>query len=636
MDELKSMKGAQYHGYEGAPNRDIAVSIFNEDKLWSVEDCTRNRFQLEYLQGGNPYAPWEKPLIDLTFERPLRDHQKEMVAQVLTYHYVILACEMGTGKTLAAIEVMERSGFDDWWYVAPRSALKSVELELLNWDCKIKPKLMTYNGLVKEMKNWPEGQYAPHGIVVDESQKVKTPTALRSQATQAIADGIRQDHGWDGFVIEMSGSPAPKAPTDWHNQCEIAYPGFIKEGTLNKFKFRLAIHEKKDSFAGGTYHERVTWLDDELKCSICGEYKENQIHSNVNPDLENHEWQPSVNEVHKLYRRMKGLVLVKLKKDCLDLPDKQYKIITAPMLPSTLRAAKMIAGKGGSAAQILTLLRELSDGFQYKEVEDGVTECSCITGTIADFQIKPEWSEYYEEHGTPPEDPNLSSEEYREKYYDAVQVMCHSCGGTKQVNKYKRITERVPCPKDDVFKELLDQHSDIGRLVVYAGFTGSVERCVEVALSQEWAVVKWDGQGVKVYNHKGTPLRTLANPPSKTIAMDAEGAVHPLVAFQHDFENFPRMCFIGNAGAAGTGLTLTASPSIFYYSNSFNAEDRIQSEDRIHRIGMDENRGATIIDVQHLPTDAFIRENLTKKRKLQDLTLGEINSIFEQENGYMF
>ena len=73
------------------------------------------------------------------------------------------------------------------------------------------------------------------------------------------------------------------------------------------------------------------------------------------------------------------------------------------------------------------------------------------------------------------------------------------------------------------------------------------------------------------------------------------------------------------------GLTLTASPSIVYFSNDFNAESRIQSEDRIHRPGMDVNRGATIYDLIHLPTDRTVLDNLRAKRVLQDMTLGSLN-----------
>ena len=77
------------------------------------------------------------------------------------------------------------------------------------------------------------------------------------------------------------------------------------------------------------------------------------------------------------------------------------------------------------------------------------------------------------------------------------------------------------------------------------------------------------------------------------------------------------------------GLTLTASPSLFYYSNSFNADDRLQSQDRIHRLGMDTNRGATIIDVVHLDIDQYIIDNLERKQKLQNLTMGQLREAMK-------
>lgn len=43
--------------------------------------------------------------------------------------------------------------------------------------------------------------------------------------------------------------------------------------------------------------------------------------------------------------------------------------------------------------------------------------------------------------------------------------------------------------------------------------------------------------------------------------------------------------FIGQPQAGGIGLTLTAAETAIYYSNDYNYENRVQSEDRCHRIG---------------------------------------------------
>lgn len=47
--------------------------------------------------------------------------------------------------------------------------------------------------------------------------------------------------------------------------------------------------------------------------------------------------------------------------------------------------------------------------------------------------------------------------------------------------------------------------------------------------------------------------------------------------------------FVANPAAGATGLTLTEASTVIYYTNSFKLEDRLQSEDRAHRIGQKDN-----------------------------------------------
>lgn len=56
---------------------------------------------------------------------------------------------------------------------------------------------------------------------------------------------------------------------------------------------------------------------------------------------------------------------------------------------------------------------------------------------------------------------------------------------------------------------------------------------------------------------------------------------HALKAFQSGVSRF----FVGTPATGGKGLTLTAASVTVYYSNDYKLEARLQSEDRIHRIG---------------------------------------------------
>src|SRR5690606_20096588 len=119
--------------------------------------------------------------------------------------------EMGTGKSLAAIMAGEEIG-GECMYVGPRSACASFRLELKKWNAKIRPHIFTYERMTKEVMEWVSGRKAPKFLILDEGHLVKTPATKRSLAAKTLADGVVQDWGDDGYIVLMSGTPAPKRP----------------------------------------------------------------------------------------------------------------------------------------------------------------------------------------------------------------------------------------------------------------------------------------------------------------------------------------------------------------------------------------------------------------------------------------
>lgn len=582
LSEVKNMGGRKWHGPPCDPDEGskFAQRVFGNPKCWSIPLTPRNRFQLAYLENKNPYAPYNAPLITVDgIVRPLKPYQVEGLAFMLTRRRCILAYDMGLGKTLIAIELMERT-FDDWWYVAPKSVLRAINYELRKWEAKTRPDLLTYDALIRRMKEWQAGDKAPRGVLFDESARCKTPTAQRTQAAQALADGIRADWGDDGFIGLMSGAPAPKSPLDWYSQCEIACPGFLVEGDIHKFRERLSITREQQSSAGGVFKQPVTWLDDERKCADCGQFASVPCHDmTMAYEGDYHVFRASKNEVALLYHRMAGLVLVKKKKDVLhDLPPKVYRLIQCKPKPATLRAARMIASRASSVAECLILHRELSDGFQYEEVPDGKIKCKLCEGC----KVIPDYS-------------------------TGSTMTCTRCDGEGEETNFVRIAQEVESPKDEVLVDLLDEHFDIGRFVTYAGFQASVDRIARICKQQGWETITADGRGWRL---------------SEGLAGD------PLEAFQDKTDEFPRICFVGNAGSVGEGQTLTKSPSIFFYSNDFNGNSRMQAEERLGRLG---SIGQNIIDVVHLETDRLVLDNLKQKKTLQDLSMGQIIEVITKE-----
>ena len=587
IDEIKAMKGAKWHGFDKK----------NPRKVWSVPITERNLFAIDYLLGKNPYARYRSELKEIEPSRSLYSHQAEALNFMLTRRTCIYAGEMGVGKTLAAIEAMEHfacEGLTDWLWVGPRSALNAVKLEFLKWRAEIIPEFSTYASLHKIVDNHYDG------IVFDECSRIKNPQAKRSINASILADNVRDT----GAIILMSGSPAPKNPCDWWHLAEVAQPGYLREGNIAKLKKRLAIVEQRDSISGGVYPHLVAWRDRETICDICGEDSTHIRHYNTEAG-DFHVFVPAKNEVKLLGKRLQGLVLKHLKKDCLDLPDKIYRVIDCEVSNDIKSACGIITSKAPTTIQALTLLRELSDGFQYKNDIAGTTMCDCCIGSgkIMDVDF-----EEAEKQGLDVSNPT--------KQLPMKEAVCTKCDGSGLMDRIVRIPKYIGTPKEQVLKDVLDEHSEVGRLVVSAAFRASIDKITAIVQEQGWKWIRIDGRGW---------VNNLGLGDQDSLKYFQEGGT--IGANTDD----TKVCVIMHPESGGMGLTLTASPSILIYSNDFRAESRIQLEDRIHRPGMDEQRGATIIDIDYLETDSIIRENLQQKRNLQSLSLDEIKNKIKEK-----
>lgn len=585
-DEAKVMKGAKWMGYDPT----------NPEPVWRVSNCRRNNFNIDYLEGKNPFKKYTTPLVESGFrirktrknwrgeECKIYVHQNEMTMHMLCRKQCIISGEMGVGKTLSAFEAIELSLVPECWYVAPKSALAAVKLEAMKWVCRANIRYMTYDELKKILADWPCGKLPPRMVIYDESSRVKTPSSQRSQAAFYLAESMRDAYSDDCYIILMSGSPAPKSPLDWYWQCEIACPGFIREGDINKFQYRLALMQKVSDPSGVSYPKLLAWKDGNPNvCGYCGARNTEPCHNEA-LHRSYHAFSPIENEVEKLYRRMSGLVLVKFKKDCLDLPNKIYRVIRIKPSIDLIRAARLVSGRSKSAVQQLTLMRELSDGFQYVTEIVATDVCTFCEGSKVRYTT------------------------------DGLPEACSMCDGTGSKNKEERKVVEVDSPKLHALTDLLEENEEVGRIVIYAGFNASIERIVKHCQKQNWKVIRVDGRGW--YNDM----------------VQGWDAVKCLSEFQDKESPHQKIAFIGHPGSAGMGITLTAASMIVYLSNDFNAESRVQSEDRIHRPGMDINRGATIVDMILLPTDEKVLDNLKRKKELQSISLGELQAAIDNFN----
>ena len=79
---------------------------------------------------------------------------------------------------------------------------------------------------------------------------------------------------------------------------------------------------------------------------------------------------------------------------------------------------------------------------------------------------------------------------------------------------------------------------------------------------------------------------------------------------------------VGTPQTGGYGITLTEANTVIYYSNGYDLEKRMQSEDRAHRIG--QKKTVTYVDIIADDTvDTKIVKSLRKKINIASKVMGE-------------
>lgn len=145
-------------------------------------------------------------------------------------------------------------------------------------------------------------------------------------------------------------------------------------------------------------------------------------------------------------------------------------------------------------------------------------------------------------------------------------------------------------PRINTLMELLEEVT--GKVIIWARFKMDIKQ-IHAMLEKEYP-----GETVLYYGEVSAYDRSLA---------------------VERFQNDPKIrFFVGTQSSGGTGLTLTEANTVVYYSNTFSLEDRLQSEDRAHRIGQKNN--VTYYDIEAVDSvDSRIVSALRMKKDVANL-----------------
>lgn len=371
-------------------------------------------------------------------------------------------------------------------------------------------------------------------FVLDESSAIKNPNAIQTKASKQVR--LRC-----GRIIELNGTPISNNPGDLFSQMDLLSPTIL--GVKNYYHFR-ARYAKMGGWQG---KQIVDWHD-----------------------------------LDDLNRRIGPYVLRRLKKDCLDLPEK---LPSVPIVPNLTPRSW----------QIYKQMRD--DMVAWLSSDTMATAQQAIVRIMRLSQITSGFV-----GGVEQGDIDFSEA--------AAEV-----NGIEAEPKIKRgLVEEIGREKLDItlalIDTLLEQEPNI-KILIWSRFRAEVNRLVnELEAQKRFEVGKiWGGQKEVERNRAKQLLDPRTAPPGPAIV-------------------------VGTAQTGGLGLNLVASHTVIYMSNDYSLKTRLQSEDRVHRQGQTEPVSYFDLIAEgpngQKTIDHIIQKALRTKQNLADLTtMGWISVLTE-------
>lgn len=379
---------------------------------------------------------------------------------------------------------------------AKRASYKSVLDTGLRWGGMV-VLAMSYDAFITEKGKAYAGQFMRKRkclLVVDESQGIKTPDAIRTKTLMAARKFSQSRR-------ILSGTPVTQGPFDVYSQMKFLDDDFWKKkgiASWSAYKAHFGKFEQKPFGPGGRMID------------ICVGYR------NID-DLT--QWLPEI--THRL-----------TKDDALDLPDKIYQKRYVELTEEQWKhyenlKVDMMTVVGNDPGNIVEAPLAITQAIRFQQI---------ISGYVTDI------------------DGNVIS-----------------------------VTERNP--RLNAFQQIAEEQTRPG--LVWARFTKDIDLIMEMLAKIGKRAARYDGS-----------------------TSDDERA-----QAKKDFQDGKLDWMVLNQAAGATGLTLTRAKVVVYYSNSFRLVDRLQSEDRAHRIGQTDH--VTYIDL--VAPDTIDEKIVTALREKKDI-----------------
>lgn len=316
-------------------------------------------------------------------------------------------------------------------------------------------------------------------MVIDESSRIKTQSSGRTKACVSLGKLAKSRRIASGTMIT-------NGPLDAFAQFEFLAPG---KGLLGTRSYRAFVAE----------YAEVLPPDNNMVKAIKAKAR-----GNIEPQIvaRDTKGRPKYRNLDKLRALMAPYTYRVLKKDCLDLPEKIYQVLTYELEPAQRKIYDMI-----------------NEELMYLRPDDDVDRFTALTKMT--------------------------------KIRQAVSGFLMVDGeATVLVDDHPRL---------QLLREIVEDTD--GKFIVWATFREELAQIGRALDAMGISHVQYHG-GVKDADRE--------------LAVDG-------------FQEGDTRAFVGQQQSGGIGLTLTAAEHVIYYSSDFSLENRLQSEDRAHRIGTVKN-----------------------------------------------
>lgn len=168
-------------------------------------------------------------------------------------------------------------------------------------------------------------------------------------------------------------------------------------------------------------------------------------------------------------------------------------------------------------------------------------------------------------------------------------------------------------PRLQTLEEIIEDIPETEKVIIWARFTKDIDQIIEKLKELGRRPVRYDGK-TNDQERADAIARFQGKSP---IMKDGERVGWKDIPLEEQATDF-----VGNPTVAGEGLTLHAASNVVYYNNSYKLTDRLQSEDRAHRIG--QTKSVRYIDiVAEDSVDEHIVNALRKKQQISSMVLGD-------------